>query len=60
MVTVMFVYLKECAILMMAHWINKDEINAMKILGLLCCLAGIAVHVYMKATKGQKVAYLHM
>ena len=44
---------QECVILLMAHWINHDEINVINILGLLCCLAGIGVHVYLKATKSK-------
>ncbi|XP_067929952.1 solute carrier family 35 member C2-like isoform X2 [Watersipora subatra] len=42
---------KECAILLIAHWLHGDEVSLINLLGLFCCLAGVAMHVYLKATK---------
>ncbi|KAF6022042.1 SLC35C2 [Bugula neritina] len=42
---------KECCILLFAHWLYNDEMNYINMLGLVACLSGIALHIYIKATK---------
>ena len=47
-------------ILLIDHFMNHTEMNGINVVGLLACLVGIIIHVYIKASKGKNGLVISM